>query len=561
MQNDSLVALHIEDEASVANLLRAILEEEFAPLELRWASTLQEGLKSVDNDLQVIILDLMLPDSAGLHTLEQVLHRASWIPIVVVSGEQDEELAKEAIKIGAQDYLTKNVLKPSVVSRVLRYAMERKANENALLEAREKLEERVVQRTHQLMELNDKLMQEASSRRKSEERYRNLVETIPEGIWLLDAEGAFTYCNNRFLTMLGYELSEILGEKVFDFADSKYQAILHAQRERRRHGAEDAYELALTTKGGQQLFLMVHPKAMFADNGEYQGALALVVDITQRKLLEAQLLQAQKLESIGHLAAGIAHEINTPTQYVMDNTKFFQQSITEIIQLLGTHAKLLAEARQQDCCSEIIAELEEQQADIDLDFLVEELPVSIEQTLEGLSRIADIVRAMKEFSHPGSSEKAPLDLNKALENTIIVAKNEWKYVAEVETALAPDLPAVPCLAGEIKQVFLNIIVNAAQAIGQTAKEGSQAKGKIGISTRAVSDRVEVRISDNGPGIPEAIVSRIFDPFFTTKEPGKGTGQGLAIAYGVVVDKHKGELLVNSQEGQGTTFIIRLPLHG
>jgi signal transduction histidine kinase len=279
-----------------------------------------------------------------------------------------------------------------------------------------------------------------------------------------------------------------------------------------------------------------------------------------RNRLEVQLRQAQKLEAIGQLAAGIAHEINTPVQYVGDNTRFLRDSFTEINTLCRAHERLLQAAHAGPVDPNLLAELEAQTAEVDLAYLGEEIPLAITQSLEGLGRIASIVRAMKDFSHPGSVEKTPADLNKALLSTVEISRNEWKYHAELETELDPALPLVPCLPGELNQVFLNIIVNAAHAIAQSlAEHPGHDKGRILISTRLAGDWAEVAIADSGTGVPEAIRSRIFDPFFTTKEVGKGSGQGLAIAYAVVVEKHAGSIEVENLPDGGARFVIRLPL--
>jgi signal transduction histidine kinase len=191
-------------------------------------------------------------------------------------------------------------------------------------------------------------------------------------------------------------------------------------------------------------------------------------------------------------------------------------------------------------------------------YLFEEIPKAIEQTLEGIARVSKIVSAMKEFSHPGTKEKIPLDINHAIESTITVASSEWKYVADLETDLDPKLPLISCLPGEFNQVILNLIVNAAHAIADVISKGGSEKGVIKIQTRFTDNSAEIRIQDSGTGIPEKVQARIFDPFFTTKEIGKGTGQGLAIARSVVVDKHGGTLHFETEDGKGTTFIIRLP---
>jgi len=292
-------------------------------------------------------------------------------------------------------------------------------------------------------------------------------------------------------------------------------------------------------------------------DGSPRGFLLLGSDITQRRILESQLAQAQKLESIGQLAAGIAHEINTPTQYIGDNVRFLKDSVSELGPLLRTANRFL-ESQSQDT-SELLEQLREAGRQCDLGYLIEEIPKAIDQSLQGVGQVARIVRSIKEFAHPGQTEKAASDLNRAIESTAIVAKNEWKYVADLQLDLDPELPSVPVLLGEFNQVILNMIINAAHAIGDVLSKQSDRKGTIRISTRKDGDWAEIRISDTGPGIPEAIRERIFDPFFTTKPVGKGTGQGLAISHSVIVEKHKGSMALESAVGRGATFVLRLPL--
>ncbi len=216
-------------------------------------------------------------------------------------------------------------------------------------------------------------------------------------------------------------------------------------------------------------------------------------------------------------------------------------------------------AKSWNCPPDLIEACEAETQRADLDYVTEEIPRAIAQTTEGVERVAKIVRAMKDFAHPGSDEKVPVNLNAAIESTVTVSRNEWKYVADVKTDLDPDLPPVPCLLSQLNQAMLNMIVNAAHAIAETVKVAGQ-KGLITIASRRDGDAAEIRITDTGTGIPEEIRPKIFDPFFTTKEVGKGTGQGLAIARSVVVGKHQGTIAVESEVGKGTTFIIRLPLH-
>ena len=270
--------------------------------------------------------------------------------------------------------------------------------------------------------------------------------------------------------------------------------------------------------------------------------------LEERDRLEDNLRQAQKLEAIGQLAAGIAHEINTPTQYVGDNLRFLKESFGELDSLLGQLVEFGGGPAR--------AALSE----ADFDYLKEEIPRALNQSLEGVDRVAKIVRAMKEFSHP-AREKTATDLNRAIQSTITVASNEWKYVADIEMDLDANMPSVHCSPAEFNQVVLNIVVNAAHAISDVVGDGGKGKGKIRVKTRPEGEWAVIEISDTGAGMPAHVQQRIFEPFFTTKEVGKGTGQGLAIAHNVIVDKHGGTIKVSSAPGKGTTFTIRLPIGG
>ncbi len=281
-------------------------------------------------------------------------------------------------------------------------------------------------------------------------------------------------------------------------------------------------------------------------------------DVTEREILGQQLRQAQKLEAIGQLAAGIAHEINTPIQYVGDNTRFLQESWPSFDALFAITREMQQEATSGPISPQTLQRLDALAQGADFEYLQTEIPHAIEQSLEGIQRVTKIVRAMKEFSHPGSEEKKPIDINQAIETTITVARNEWKYVADLETHFDPDLPLVLCHAGEFNQVILNLLINAAQAIAQATGDGSQGKGKIVVCTARDQDSAEISISDTGAGIPKAVRSRVFEPFFTTKPVGKGTGQGLALAHTAIVRRHGGKIWFDSELGKGTTFYIRIP---
>ena len=266
------------------------------------------------------------------------------------------------------------------------------------------------------------------------------------------------------------------------------------------------------------------------------------VDISERKRMEEELTQSQRLEAIGQLAAGIAHEINTPIQFIGDNLRFLKESLATLSSVATSEPASRSAADEGE-----------------LGYLLEEAPKAVEQSIEGVGQVANIVRAMKEFSHPSTRQKQPVDLNRILKNTVVISRNEWKYVADVETDLDPQLPLVPCLPGEIGQVILNLIVNAAQAIAKVVEERQRPRGLITVRSRAENGFARFDIEDNGAGIPVDIRRRIFDPFFTTKAIGKGTGQGLTIAHSVVAKSHEGSITFESEEGRGTVFTVRIPL--
>lgn len=272
---------------------------------------------------------------------------------------------------------------------------------------------------------------------------------------------------------------------------------------------------------------------------------------------DAQTRQTQRLESLGELASGIAHEINTPAQYVGDNVRFLQSEFANLLKLIDRLREMLdnpssdAETRRQL--------IESVERELDFEFLRVEIPQAISQSLEGLERVTTIVRAMKEFSHPGTTVMEPVDLRKLITSTLEVCRNRWKYVADVATDFAADLPVVPCLPAEMNQVILNLVVNAADAIAERYGKDGTHRGVITMRLKQDGDQVEMRVEDDGTGISPSAREHLFEQFFTTKGVGKGTGQGLAFCRNVIVSKHTGTIDVQSTPGAGTSFIIRLPL--
>ena len=318
-------------------------------------------------------------------------------------------------------------------------------------------------------------------------------------------------------------------------------------------------DIRFQKQDGQERYLGMTINYLDGDNHSILGSTIIGADITDRLKVETQLQQSQKMEALGQLAAGIAHEINTPAQYVGDNIRFFQDAYDDLIKVIRDCENLIEKAKSGNLTQEIVAPAEESIKDIELDYLAEEIPVALKQTLKGVDRISKIVQAMKIFAHPGMAAKEPVDINKEIGKTITITRNEWKYVAEMKTEFDSDLPFVPCFRAELNQVILNMIVNAAHAIAEVNGDTPSQKGVIHIRTSHKENWAEICISDTGAGIPDEIRPKIFDLFFTTKGPGKGSGQGLAISHSVVVDKHGGTLDLETREGKGTTFIIGLPL--
>ncbi|MBI4001863.1 MAG: PAS domain S-box protein [Nitrospira defluvii] len=400
---------------------------------------------------------------------------------------------------------------------------------------------------------NAKSQAEKAAREKAE-----ILATVEAFFIGVTDQGIVSEWTNRAEYIFGIPLRDAIGRSLRDLPIAwSWDEILAALRK-----AGDTLttvrleKIRLTVPGAKEKFVKLTVSPLCDDRGV--GYVLMGEDMTDRLVLEHELVQAQKLESIGHLAAGIAHEINTPTQFVGDNVRFLSDSFSDIGGLLEQYQRLLTAAKTGACPQDLIETCEAANRGADLEYLLAEIPKALEQSAEGIDRVATIVRAMKEFAHPGSTEKVAVNINKAIESTVTVARNEWKYVADLHTNLDPSLPPVPCLVGEFNQVVLNMIVNATHAIADVVKNSGQ-KGAISIASCRVGDWVEIRITDTGTGIPDHIQCKIFDPFFTTKEVGKGTGQGLAIARSVVVDKHHGTIAVESQVGKGTTFIIRLPL--
>jgi two-component system, NtrC family, sensor kinase len=526
--------LVIDDDLALRLVVRASLSAK--GYQVAEAASGAEGIhlaRSLRPDL--ILCDLYMADVDGYSVLRDLLEEpgTASISLIIMTGRGDLSEVRRGMELGADDFLLKPFTEESLYAAV-----------SARLKRREAM------------------------RQKAAHIYSRLVailDATPDLVAILDAAyDRVIYLNQAGRAILGCQepedLENLTSARIHppEALEALRQTALPAVLESGLWAAETT----LCGRAGKcfpvsQLILVQKD-----DDGRPDCLAMLARDISAEKaarkehdVLEVQLRQAQKLESIGQLAAGIAHEINTPTQYIGDNIRFLQTAFQDFARLLARYEVLL-ETRPQNVSS-LAAQAKK---DLDLEYLAEEVPKAIQQSQDGVERVTKIVRAMKDFSHPGASSKTPTDINRAIDSTLTVARNEWKYVATLETDFDAALPPVPCLPGEFNQVILNLVINAAHAIVDVVgTDAAKGKGVLSVSTRRAGEWAEIRIRDTGSGIPDKIKDKIFDPFFTTKPVGKGTGQGLAIARSVVVDKHGGAIEFETLAGQGTTFIVRLPL--
>ncbi len=405
------------------------------------------------------------------------------------------------------------------------------------------------------------ILLDISGRKKAETLHTRLmaaIEQASETIVITDASGVIQYVNPAFERITGFSREEAIGRDPKVLASGKHGPAFYRDLWGTiTSGSVWAGHFINKRKDGSLYEEDATISPVRSEEGEITAFVAVKRDVTEQIDLERQLNQANKLEAIGQLAAGIAHEINTPTQFVGDNVRFLNDAFSDLLDPLKLLAGIVARDDPRPSSAEA-ALLKTAVEEADIEYMLEEIPTAITQSLEGVGRTAEIVRAMKAFSHP-AQDKRLADLNQAINTTITVARNEWKYVADVTQDFDEDLPQVPCYEGDFNQVILNMIVNASHAISDVVNGGEGGKGTITVQTRALENEVEIRVSDTGTGIPPEVVDRIFDPFFTTKALGKGTGQGLSLAHATIVKKHGGTLNVETEVGKGSTFVIRLPL--
>ncbi len=550
MDEQAATVLVVDDAPDELLIIEDLLSERYA------VQTASDGREALDyltagGAADLILTDVMMPHLDGFELCARVkeMPRLGNPPIIILTSLDNAEDEERALSLGARDFIHKPVSPPVVMARVSNHL-------------------ELARMGRMLRENNRRLKREQKKVEESLRLEEAALKATPNVVVITDRDGDIVWINPAFTQVTGYGAEEVLGRnprilKSGKLSRSFYEDLWGTITSGRHWEGE----LVNRRKDGRTLIEEATITPVRNTGGEITHFVAVKQDITERKeaegqraMMEIQLRQAQKLESIGQLAAGIAHEINTPTQYIGDNARFLRDAFNDRQHVWGLFLQLLEAAKQGVVPDELVQAIEDQMAETDTEYLAAEIPQAIEHTIEGVERVTKIVRAMKNFSHPGSEEKTPIDLNQAIENTLTVSRNEWKYHAELVADLDPTLPPVPCLPGEFNQVILNLVINAAHAIADVVGDGSDGKGTLAVRTRLDGAWAEIRVEDSGSGIPEHARERIFDPFFTTKGVGKGTGQGLAISRSVIVDKHGGTIHFETECGRGTRFVVRLPLH-
>ena len=499
------------------------------------ASSGEEALKYMlaDDHPRLAILDWVMPGLTGPEVVKFIRKkmRNDYVYCILVTSLGSKEDIVEGLQSGADDYITKPVHGGEL--RVRLRAAER------LLKAWEAIA-------------------------RSEAQTRAILDSAGDAVLVVDRTGLIGYANPRAHLLLGRQAQELVGASFYDFmpTESEHALVTHLLRDLEAQpgpiARSNRVELTVKRVDGQTATVSL------AGNFRHSQPDAISIfmtDVSEQKRLELQLQHARKLEAVGQLAAGIAHEINTPVQFVGDSITYLEQSFEDFNSLIGTYDSIIGALPPSTLTQAQEEELEDAREEADLEYQQAQMPKAFGRTQEGLSRVARIVQAMKEFSRKDATLGVePADLNRALESTLVVAQNEYRYVADVDREYN-DLPPVQCNLGDLNQVFLNLIVNASHAIAD-ANEGTQNRGLIRVTTHVSGQEwVRIDIADTGTGIPESARDRIFEPFYTTKEVGQGTGQGLAIAHSIVVEKHQGKLEFKTKMGTGTTFSIHLPVRG
>lgn len=471
--------------------------------------------------------------------------------------ELDEKLAFLSLMANELSELAYRILTESAQIEELN------RTKNELERHRIHLQQLVDERTKDLEQANRQLRKEIADKEtilQKQQRLITAIESAVESIVVTSPDGTIIYANPAFSKLTGYTATEIINQNPRILKSGLHEPQFYQDLWQTITAGKVWSGRLINRKKDGTLY---HENGTIAPVEDKTGAICNFVavkhDITRELELEQQLQLSQRLESLGTLAAGLAHEINSPAQYIITNTEYVREALADLFTLQEAYEKLAQTAmssgvlfRETDAIARIAKE-------IDIDFIREESAAALGQVIEGSDRIATIVKAMKGFSLRDGAIKRSENLNELISSVVAVSKNFWRQVAELKLELDPDLPEILLYGGKIRDSLLGILANATYAITEKLGAHPAEKGEISITTRWVDDYVELRIADSGNGIPAHLINRIFDPFFTTKPVGKGQGQGLSAAHRVIVTDHGGSMRVSSQQDIGTEFIITLPL--
>ncbi|MEZ5935857.1 MAG: ATP-binding protein [Alphaproteobacteria bacterium] len=433
-------------------------------------------------------------------------------------------------------------------------------------QARKQAEALLEQKSRELYEANQELASAVGALEASTSRLSAILDHSFAGTLVSDQQNRIIVINRAARSMFRQNDADVIGMPMVDLFDGESRLLCadaatsfigsideggsevwHQASGRRPDGAIFPLEFIVTDL---RLSEDRHRVWIFRDLTQHHAA------ETERQVLADGLRQAQKLEALGTMAGGVAHEINTPVQYIGDNINYLRDGVGDLLSLLAAYRDLAARLDADSAAAAPLQQVRRLEVELDLDFLMDEIPEAIAQAGEGLARVSTIVQAVKQFAHPGSREGQAFDANQAIDSTIEVCRGQWKYIAELQTRFADDLPKLTGHQGEFNQIMLNLIVNAAEAIEESGRAGA---GLIQVRTSLDQGGIVIEVGDNGCGVPAAIRDRIFEPFFTTKDVGKGTGQGLAFCFRAVTQSFDGRIEVASTEGQGSTFRLFFPV--
>jgi len=521
--------LAIDDKKDNLIALSALLKVLIPGCSVITAQSGAEGLeKAKTQSPDTILLDIKMPGMDGYEVCNRLKdHEATkHIPVIMISAikTESEDLVK-GLETGADAYLAKPIDEYVLIAQV-KTALRIKKAEDYLRGQKDLLESTVQKRTAELLRTNEQLKHEINNRINAEKQYRMLVETMNDGLFLMDENFVITFANNRLFEISGYPKDKIIGMSVHHLLDVSNQRIFDEQMELHKKGDHTVYELTFIRKDGQKIFAIVSPSAIIDADGQFKGSLGVITDISERKQLEAQLVQSQKMEAIGTLAGGVAHDFNNLLTVIIGNAQLSLMSIIKD----------------------------------------ESLRTQIEEIMKAGDKAASLTRQLLAFSRKQIVQPRILDINELLTD---IKKMLGRLIGEDIELLTIQAPALwqveidPC---QIEQVIMNLAINARDAMPKGGKLTIETANfdlnenyfrEYGIEGKKSGHYVMLAISDTGCGMDKKTREHIFEPFFTTKEIGKGTGLGLSTIYGIV-KQNNGFIWVYSEPGKGTIFKVYLP---